>query len=329
MNHSLVSQEQDHRTWSILKLFYQAVITFRQQYDQYEEKVLAYARESGIHREALRLNSAELAGLLDFKNLERLRDGWIHELKDLCHVVFRSQDRTDPLDRYISDIFHEISILKEEHYNVKTYAPLYERDAAKIELQYILDEAHTIFPQKLRHILYLFGKAQERMEQHLPSFRFLPIVIRSLYLHRNDFVREAYPGGLREFYGLMYPGGPLEGFFQVGLSFYHSGFFPEALEAFAMALAEHGEAVRRSRRSRGPAVAERRNGGGAQSPRPPAAGSLLLAERRLLLRSLRAKVRRLSRRGDGARHTAPRAEHLSALPIPQDLRTRSASSIVT
>ena len=67
--------------------------------------------------------------MLEFKSLESLRDDYIQELKDLCHDVFRTADRTDPLDRYVSDIFHEVSILKEEHYTVKTYAPQYERDS--------------------------------------------------------------------------------------------------------------------------------------------------------------------------------------------------------
>ena len=37
----------------------------------------------------------------------------------------------------------------------------------------------------------------------------------------------------------MYPCGPLEGFYMVGLSFYHSGFFPEALKAFQRAQEEY------------------------------------------------------------------------------------------
>ena len=224
-----------HRTWSIVRLFYQALINFRRQYEVYDDRVLQHSRRAGLSRELLRLNSADLAGLLDFKKLEDLRDIYIHELKDLCHIQFRTQDETDFLDRYVSDIFHEISILKEEHYTVKTYAPMYERDQSKIELQYILDEAHAMFPQKLQYILYLFGKATERMEQHLPRYREIPIVIRSLYLHRDGFVKDAYADGIRHFYRAMYEWGPFEGFCQVGLSFYHSGFYAQSLDAFSLA----------------------------------------------------------------------------------------------
>ena len=185
----LVEQELHHSIWTIVELYYRAHAIFRQQYDRYEERVLHYSNKLGLHRLDLRLNPEDVAGLLDLKAMERLRDGYLRELKDLCHQVFRGQDRTDLLDRYVSDIFHEISILKEEHYNVKTYAPQYERDAAEVELKYILDEAHWLFPQKLNQIRFLFGKAQARMEELLPTFRKIKIFIRSLYLYRDDFAK--------------------------------------------------------------------------------------------------------------------------------------------
>jgi hypothetical protein len=234
-----IEQERHQILWRIVELFYRSLIIFRQQNDRYEEHVLHFSSKMGMHRLDLRLNPEDLAGLLDLKALERLRDGYLQQLKDLCHGIFRGQDRTDLLDRYVSDIFHEISILKEEHYNVKTYAPQYARDAAEVELKYILDEAHGLFPQKLNQIRFLFGKAQTRMEELLSSFRRIKIFIRSLYLHRDDFVREAYEDGIRQFYRHMYPeGGPLEGFYEVGISFLDSGFTGQAIEALRLAEAE-------------------------------------------------------------------------------------------
>jgi len=244
MSVDLTLQEQGHRTWAIIRLFYLSLIGFRDEFERYERLVEGHARALGVDRKLLRLSPRELAELLEVKNLERLRDGYILKLKDLCHLVFRTEDQTDWLDRFVSDIFHEISILKEEHYTLKTYAPMYERDAQEVELSYIVDTAHTMFPQKLRHIRYLFGKARDRLEKHLPTLRSMPIVIRSLYLHRDDdFVRDAYPGGLRDFYRFIYTLGPFEGFYQVAQSFYHSGFFGMALEAFVSAEKEYREAL--------------------------------------------------------------------------------------
>ncbi|HVR76571.1 MAG TPA: hypothetical protein VMT52_19735 [Planctomycetota bacterium] len=272
----LFEQELGQKIWTIVQLFYRSHGVFKEQFESYEMKVLEYSAETGIHRKDLRLKSAQLAGLLDLKKLERLRDGYIQELKDLCHLVFRGQDRTDLLDRYVSDIFHEISILKEEHYNVQTYATLYERDRAEVELKHILDEAHTIFPEKLRHIRYLFGRAEARLEAHLSSFRNIQLFTRSLYLHRNDFVAESYRDGIRQFYRFMYPGGPVEGFYQVGVSFLHSGFPENALEAFL--LAEDAYRHELGRAAEGGVIASRESREGVRS----------------ILRSARWKVRRLA-----------------------------------
>jgi hypothetical protein len=280
-------QIQAHRTWSIIRYFYLAQVHFRSEYERYDKKVMSYSRASGVEREFLRLNTEELAGLLEFKSLESLRDDYIQELKDLCHDVFRTADRTDPLDRYVSDIFHEISILKEEHYTVKTYAPQYERDSDEVELKFILDDAHTVFPKKLTQIRYLFGKARERMEKILPTVRSMPIVVRSLYLHRNeDFIRSAYPKGLKAFYSHMYPLGAFEGYYQVAQSFYHSSFFREALKAFRLAENEYQAA---SGLYKELLKSEKRAGGSSD-------GDGLPREPRWTIRSIRAKIGRIQKR---------------------------------
>ncbi|MBI4586958.1 MAG: hypothetical protein HY717_23340 [Planctomycetes bacterium] len=236
---ALADQERDHTVWTIVELFFRAHLTFQEQFNRYERRVLQYSEQKGLHRLDLRLTPEDLASLLDYKSLERMRDDIIHPLKDFCHRVFRGQNRTDLLDRYVSDIFHELSILKEEHYNVKTYAPQYARDSAKVELNYILDEVHELFPKKLNQIKFLFQKAQDRMDELLSSFTGNRIFIRSLYLHRDDFIKECYPEGVRRFYWLMYPAlGPLEGFYEAGMSFLRSGFLARALEAFKLAEAE-------------------------------------------------------------------------------------------
>jgi hypothetical protein len=278
----LFEQELGHKIWTIVQIFYRSHAVFKEQFEEYEQKVLQLSRETGMHRDELRLKSSEIGGLLDFKKLERLRDGYIHELKDLCHLVFRGQDRTDLLDRYVSDIFHEISILKEEHYNVKTYAPLYERDAAEVELKHILDEAHVQFPLKLRHTQYLFSRAQGRLEEHLSSFRNISLFIRSLYVHREDFVADAYPDGIKQFYRHMYPCGPVEGFYHVGCNLYLSGFIDEALEAFRFAEEAYGEQIR--------------------STDEPL-GEEMRKALRAIVRPLRVKIRRLS--GSAAPPKAP------------------------
>lgn len=239
LSNETVDQERGRDIWRIVELFYGSYIHFREQFERYEWRVLQHSFKKGLDRLDLRLNPDDLAALLDFKALERLRDGSIHELKDTCHVVFRNHSHTDALDRSVSDIFHEMSILKEEHYNVKTYAPQYAEASAQTELSYIMDEAHTMFPKKLNQIRFLYQQAQKRMEELLPTFTGYKLFIRSLYLHRDDFVRECYENGIQNFYAFMYPkGGTVEGFYETGRSFFHSGFYSRAEEAMRLARAE-------------------------------------------------------------------------------------------
>jgi len=296
-------QIQAHRTWLIIRYFYLSLVQFRREYERYENKVMNYSRISGIDRESLRLNSEELAGLLEFKSLESLRDGYIQKLKNLCHSVFRTEDRTDPLDRYVSDIFHEVSILKEEHYTVKTYAPQYERDSDEVELRFILDDAHTVFPKKLAQIRYLFGKARERMEKILPEMRSMSIVVRSLYLHRSeDFIRSAYPKGLKAIYSHMYPLGAFEGYYQVAQSFYHSSFFREALKAFRLAENEYSAATSRFKELKQLEDNEAGSGNGEGLPRDP----------RWTIRSIRAKIGRIQKRRGKIRNTRIKPKRFDA-----------------
>ncbi len=226
-------QQYDHTIWKIIEVFYKSWLMFRQVHDLYEEKVSTYSRERGVPRDKLKLSPADLAGLIDFLKLEQLRDDYLIALKAHCHNIFRGHDKTDLLDRYVSDIFHEISILKEEHYTVQHYAPVWESAHAEVELESIMAEAAEIFPKKIYHVNFLFQTALERIEKLLSNFHNNEIMLRSLFLNRNGLVEAAYDGGIGTFYSHIFPNtGPTEGYYQTGLSFFNSAFFELAIEAF-------------------------------------------------------------------------------------------------
>jgi hypothetical protein len=238
-----VEQEHAHQAWRIIHLFYRAFGEFARQHAAYDAEVERLAAERGIARENLRLQASELGNLFDFKSFEVLRDQTLFELKNLCHQVFRGQNATDPLDRFVSDIFHEISILKEEHYTVKMYATAYQEAQDVEPLQSILDDAHEIFPRKVQQVDRLFLRAREVMERYLASFAKYPIVLRSLFLERHGFVAAAYADGVREFFRWMYPCGPIEGFYRVARSFEGGGFIGEAREGYGLAIREREDAI--------------------------------------------------------------------------------------
>lgn len=232
-----MAQVTEHCIWKIVELFYKSFLAFRDIYDQYESRIAAHIDALKVPRETLQLSHLDLAGLIEFPRLEDLRNRYLLALKDGCHEIFRDRDHTDLLDRYVSTIFHEISILKEEHYTVKHYAPYWARAEAQRELASIMEEAGTLLPRKMQHLDFLFKTARERLEKLLPDFRGQKILVRSLFLNRHGFAAACYPSGIEGFYTLMYPeNGPLEGYVEAGESFFKGAFYAQACEAFSGAL---------------------------------------------------------------------------------------------
>jgi len=233
--------------WRIVERFYRSRSHFLRIHDRYEEIVAGYVEKLGIPRTEIRLQPRELSQLLSYKELEVLRDDYVLPLKDACHALFRTRDSTEFLDRVVNDIFHELSILKEEHYNVLTYdsqrlegegaADPRPGKALAREQQAVLDEVHDVFPQKVHRLRHLYEVALRSLERLLPNFRDDVVLIRSLFLHRDRFVARAYETGLIRFYELMYgEDAVFEGFRAVGDSFYDSGFHELAILCY-----EHGE----------------------------------------------------------------------------------------
>ena len=218
--------------WDLIAAFFRARSLFMKVYQDYEGRVLRHAKERGVDRESLRLDAKGVSELLDLKVLADLRDRHLTPLKDIAHDLFRLADATDVFDRYVHDVFHEISILKEEHLKVYSFAPDYEHLEEDEEVKAALDEVHQLFPHKVHHVHALFLKAKQRLEQILPGYGGDRILIRSLYLFGETLLADAYDGGLEEFYGFLYPDlGEVEAYFQVGSSFLASGFLQQAREA--------------------------------------------------------------------------------------------------
>lgn len=236
--------------WRIVERFYRSRFHFLRIFERYEERVAGFVESVGQPREKIRLQPRELSGLLSYKELEVLRDEYLEPLKTACHALFRTRDTTEFLDRIVNDIFHELSILKEEHYNVLTYAGpssgangpngpngSESRNAARGSLEAeeraVLDEVHDVFPQKVHRIHHLYEVALGSLERTLGHYRDDIVLIRSLFLHRDRFVARSYDKGLVRFYELMY-GDDLvvDGFRTVGDSFYHSGFYDHATLAY-------------------------------------------------------------------------------------------------
>ncbi|MGE4619525.1 MAG: hypothetical protein AAEJ04_06930 [Planctomycetota bacterium] len=229
--------------WRVIERFYCSRLVFSSVHDRYEEIVQSYVEKFDQPREEIRLAPRELVELLSTQDLEKLRDHYLMPLKQACHRLFRTEDSTDFLDRLVNDIFHELSILKEEHYNVLTYGA---DDAGgnsnpgrdlQQEQKAILDEVHEMFPQKVHRIAHLYDVGTAALEALLHRWKEDPVLVRSLFLQRDRFVKESYVEGLCYFYRLMYGAdNAWEGYRIVGDSFLASGFTTHAYTAYSEGL---------------------------------------------------------------------------------------------
>jgi hypothetical protein len=229
--------------WLLLRSFFASRRQFIAIFDRYEHSVARFAEDLETDRSRLKLPADEVLDLLDLRSLEILRDEVVAGLKSTSHELFRGRDETDRFDHLVSNIYHELSILKEEHYTLKEEHLRHDRH----EYDRFFREISEFYPKRLRHIRNLYSRAQRRLADLLPQMGGERILIRSLYLLGEEHLGRDYPGGISGLYRRMYPeGGEVEGCLTVARSFCSSGFLEEALEAYRRARAA-GRGTRSSR----------------------------------------------------------------------------------
>ena len=250
--------------WDFLTAFFASRRGFQSVFRRYESRVLKFAREAGVHRDDLSLEPADLARLFYPKRLQHLRDERLHHLRSFAHTLFREAGVVEPIDTTCSHIFHEISILTEEHQSVVRFQHLSDRR----RYQQVFDEVSGYYPVRLRRIRRLFADGLRRLEELLPGWSRDRVVVRSAYLFGERLARGVWEeDGLEGLYARMYPaGGSAEGYLEAGSSFLKSGFFPEAEAALR-------SSIRCAKRSR-------------PGPRRKTPGSVCGAKARRLLASI-------------------------------------------
>ena len=228
--------------WDFLTAFFASRRGFQSVFRRYEARVLGFARDSGVHRDDLALGPASLARLFYPKRLQHLRDERLEPLRSFAHALFRDAGVVEPLDTTCSHIFHELSILTEEHQSVVRFQHLSDPR----RYHQVFEEVSGYYPIRLRRIRRLFADGLRRLEELLPGWSRDRVVVRSAYLFGDRLVRGVWEeDGLPGLYARMYPsGGAAEGYLEAGTSFLASGFLPEAEAALrsAMRFARKGRA---------------------------------------------------------------------------------------
>jgi hypothetical protein len=218
--------------WAILECHYVSRAAFLAIYKAYEGRVLRLVEERGIAREKLKLDPTETRDLFDTWRLNELIEKNLFSLREVSHAFFREQDVPEPYDSKVSRIYHELSILKEEHLSVRDFP---RGGGGSREFARLFREVSEYYPQRLRRVRDLFARATQRLEELLPRFCADTIVLRSAFLFRNDLWPDNARIGLARFLGKMFPAeGVAHGFHQVARSFFKAAFFDHAIESARM-----------------------------------------------------------------------------------------------
>lgn len=218
----------------MVRTFYRSYQAFHALFESYERRVQAFVELYGMDRRDIQLAPDELLSLFDSHALSALRDNELLQLKDAAHQLFRGLDAPDPFDSHVTNIYHEVSLLKEEHWTV--LEDVMRADRKAYERYY--REVNVYYPRRLKHVRNTYNRARRRLESVLlPAFSRNKIMVRSVYLFGERLVRGVYADGLNDLYSYMYPnGGALTGYTLAADSFLDGGFREEAADAYARAL---------------------------------------------------------------------------------------------
>jgi tetratricopeptide (TPR) repeat protein len=226
-----VEREKHDKICDLVIEFFRIKKKFRQEFDRYRK-----------------------SGKFNFRSLDELEKA-LYYLKNETHAVFRygaeeTLHREHLFDLIIGSIFHEVLHLKEYIYTLESYEPRYKlfaekqgrmridgrKDAFLQHSKEILKEAKENLPKKASEVTNLFEDALSLIEGVLKKYRASRRLIRVLYLERELLESIYGEKGLEKVYGIMYKGGPMEGYFRVGASFLKNGFYELAVKTFEEAL---------------------------------------------------------------------------------------------
>lgn len=225
----------EQKIWFLVELFLSAkAYYFENIHRNYESQVIQLSQLMEKDRRELRLNPEELSVLINFLDLKTLRDNILAPLRNISHEIFRNSKTFEPFDTYVSELFHEMSILKDVYLQLSQISQTFQQFDPE-EIQAIVDDVHDQFPQKTRHIYHIFNKAFLRLQKILPDYRDNIFLLRCAFFEEKELFQKGILS-LDEFYRILFDGEAAWGYYYVAKSFYDSLFYSQAQASCTIAL---------------------------------------------------------------------------------------------
>lgn len=213
--------------WKIVKEFLLSYNLFDRVFKDYHIRLERFRKEYFEKGRVFKPTPQEISSLFEFRKLDRLRNTHLFALKECSHEMFRAKEQHVEFDLYVSEIFHEISILKEFEYNLEHYILRHRDDDMLVGEE--LQESQNVFELKVRRTTQLFEKSLEKLHEILYENRFDKILIRSLYFADKHLFPDVYSGGLNDVLKVMHKKNTsAAGYYVMAVNFSCGGFFTQA-----------------------------------------------------------------------------------------------------
>ena len=205
------------------------------------------------------LHQKFLQGSIRFADLAEFVDdrgqSLLFALKESCHSLFRSRSakvsaKEQIFDLTIGSIFHLAMKMREDLYQLEIYGPQYHQWNSKEEgsakqrtlirqFKDILARAESSVREGMEEILTLSRDGFRQFQELLPAYRGNGLLIR-LFLEQRDLLEKVFRGkSLVEFFQTLGESDVSKLYQLAGESYFESGFYRQAIEAFSHALEIH------------------------------------------------------------------------------------------
>jgi hypothetical protein len=208
------------------------------------------------HRELRAIAALYRSGELRFERVKSLvgdgEEAVLFRLKERCHALFREEDgprvgREALLDLAIGALFHECMKFRENFYQLAVYGPKVRalRATAREKGEELFREFEKILAQSSVRLAEALQEAETLLHQTAAELQTLlrsqahDGLVARLLVQQGDELASVFgrdlPGLLEEIFGSV-----AAGYERAARSYLYSGYFGEAADAFATALAAGG-----------------------------------------------------------------------------------------
>ena len=232
-----LQRDRERKVAEIVRNFLLAVQTFRQHQEKYQQGSLCFP---------------ELAKLVDDRGQSIL-----FALKESCHSLFRRDEcqvseKEQIFDLTVGTLFHLAMKMREDLYQLEIYGPKYSEldkkdegplDRKNLVLQFkqLISRAQKSFQEGMDEMATLLKEALPQFQDFLGEHQENGLLIRFL-LEEKDLLQDVLgKGTLEDLFGRLYGPRPAQPYWLAGESYFQSGFYSRATQAFSRAVEKNPE----------------------------------------------------------------------------------------